>query len=150
MLLTMNYLNLLSLVRFSLVCTRFLHLSRDASVWKSVELTHNSIGRKVNSLTLKRLIRLYLPPSLSRVVLEEVNLKGNLTITEALIDLLFGNCPKIDSITLINCDLRKVCEEAKELKLKGKPEKILRQLLATPQALVEIYIFFFFSRGGTV
>ncbi len=108
MLLIMTYLNILSLVRFSLVCRRFNHLGRDSSVWERVELTRESIGRMVDSQTMKRLIRLYLPQTLLEVKLEEMNLKGNLTITEALIELLFVNCPKIECITLINCDLKKV------------------------------------------
>lgn len=90
------------------MCRRFQHLSKDDSVWESVELTRESIGKKVSSQTLKKLIRLYLGPSLCAVSLEETNLKGNATVTEALVDLLFSCCPNIESVTLLNCDLRKV------------------------------------------
>lgn len=104
----MNFLNLLSLVRLALVCRRFCHLSKDASVWDRVELTRESVGRKMSSQMLKKLIRLYLTPSLHYVVLEESNLRGNAAITEATVDLLFNSCPHIQSIMLLNCDLRKV------------------------------------------
>ena len=82
------------------------------SVWESVELTRESMRRKLNSLTLKRVVRSHLPPSLRRVVLEETNLRGNPVITEALLELLFSCCPRIESITLLNCDIKKVsvCE----------------------------------------
>ena len=78
------------------------------AAWEDVELTRNSMGRKVDSLTLKRIIRNHLPTSLHRIVLEETNLKGNAVITEALLELLFSRCPRIESITLLRCDMKKV------------------------------------------
>lgn len=104
----MNCLGLFSLVQLAHVCRRFQHLSRDASLWEHVELTRDSISRRMNSQGLKRLIRLYLGPPLRSVVLEETSRVGNVVITEALVDLLFSSCPHIQSVTLLNCDLRKV------------------------------------------
>ena len=105
----MTYLSVLSLFHLSLVCRRFFQLSRDSSVWENVELTQDSIGKRLDSLKMKKLIRTHLPLSLCRVVLEETHFKGNLSVTEAALDLLFKRCPKVESITLLNCDLTKVC-----------------------------------------
>lgn len=107
-LLILSYLNLVSLVLLSRVCRRFHRLSRDVSAWQSVELTRASMGRRLNAVTLKRVIRTHLPPSLCRVTLEETNPRGNAVITEALIELLFNCCPKMESIALLHCDMKKV------------------------------------------
>lgn len=111
LLLILGYLNLVALVLMSRVCRRFHHLSKDMAAWETVALTRESMGKKLNSLTLKRVIRSHLPASLRGIVLEETTLRGNAVITAALMDLLFNCCPKIESITLINCDMRKVCED---------------------------------------
>ena len=107
-LLILSYLNVVSLVLLSRVCRRFHRLSRDVSAWESVELTRASMGRRLNSVTLKRVIRTHLPLSLRRVTLEETNPRGNAVITEALIELLFGCCPRMESIALLHCDMKKV------------------------------------------
>lgn len=104
----MTYLTVLSLFRLSLVCRRFFQLSQDSAVWENVELTRDSIGRKLDSLKMKKLIRIHLSSSLCSVVLEETRFKGNLTVTEAVLDLLFNKCPKVECVTLLNCDLTKV------------------------------------------
>ena len=109
-LLILSYLNLISLLFFSRVCRRFHHLSLDPSAWESVELTRESMGgKKLSALALKRIVRSHLKPCLRRVVLEETNLKGNAVVTDALLELLFSCCPRVQSITLLNCDTRKVC-----------------------------------------
>ena len=108
LLIILGYLSVLSLVHVSLVCRRFRHLSSDTAIWETVELTLQSLGRKLNSQTLKKIIRLHLAPCVRSVVLEETNVRGNAVITEALLDLLFSSCPKIETITLLHCDLRKV------------------------------------------
>ena len=105
----MGHLTVLSLFYMSLVCRRFLFLSRDRSVWESVELTQESIGKRVDSQKLKKLIRERLSSSVTRVVVEETfPKKGNLAVTEALLDLLFNTCPKIRTIVLMRCDFTKV------------------------------------------
>ena len=75
-----------------------------------MELTRDSVERKPSTQLLKKLIRLYLTPSLEHVVLEECHPKGNVAVTEATVDLLFTSCPLIESVTLVNCDMRKVSE----------------------------------------
>lgn len=83
-------------------------MSKDASVWESVELTYDSMKKKMDSQSMKKLIRLYFPKTVRRVVIEESRYKGNMTITESFIDLLFTLCPGIKAVSLINCDLKKV------------------------------------------
>ena len=57
---------------------------------------------------MKKLVRGYVSPCTLSVVVEEGNLKGNAAVTPALIDLIFTSAPKLESVTLINSDLRKV------------------------------------------
>lgn len=105
----MAHLNFLSLFRLSLVCRRLQHLSRDPSVWEDVTFTRHSLGKRVDTDTMKKLIRRYTSAAVHRVTLEETHFKGNTVITEALVKLLFSSCSRLEAITLLNCDLKKVC-----------------------------------------
>ncbi len=103
----MNLLTVQSLYYLSLACRRFYQLSQDRSVWEDVEITQKSLGRRIDIVKLKKFIKVRLPFTLTRVVIEEMFPKKP-TLTEATLDLLFNTCPNIKTIVVIRGDFSKV------------------------------------------
>ena len=107
----MGLLGVHSLINLSRVSRRFHHLHGDESIWSDVDLTHTSLGRRLDARKLKKVIHTYLPSSLWRIKLssnsQSISSK-NAIVTEALLNDLFTLCPMIETITLHRCDLTNV------------------------------------------
>ena len=107
----MGLLDVHSLINLSRVSRRFHHLHGDESIWSDVDLTHTSLGRRLDARKLKKVIHTYLPSSLWRIKLssnsQSISSK-NAIVTEALLNDLFTLCPMIETITLHRCDLTNV------------------------------------------
>lgn len=102
-----------SLIMLSRVCRRFQLLHLDDSVRSDIELTRESLGTKLDSRKLRKIINQYLPRSLWRIKLASnahSHSSKNPTVTASIINELFTKCPKIRSITLQNCDLTSVSD----------------------------------------
>ena len=97
-----------SLIVLSRVCRRFYILHLDESVWSDVELTKESIGTKLESRQLKKIINNYLPRTLWRIKLASnahSHSARNPTVTASIVNDLFTKCPNVKSVILENCDV---------------------------------------------
>lgn len=107
----MGLLDIHSLISLSRVSRRFHHLHGDESIWSDVDLTHRSLGKRLDARKLKKIIHTYLPSSLWRIKLssnsQSISSK-NAIVTEALLNDLFTRCPTIETIILHRCDLTNV------------------------------------------
>ena len=107
----MGLLDVHSLITLSRVSRRFHHLHGDESIWSDVDLTLRSLGRRLDTRKLKKIIHTYLPSSLWRINLssnsQSISSK-NAIVTEALLNDLFTRCPTIETLTLQRCDLTNV------------------------------------------
>ena len=107
----MGLLDVHSLINLSRVSRRFHYLHGDESIWSDVDLTNKSLGRRLDTRKLKKIIHTYLPSSLWRIKLssnsQSISSK-NPIVTEALLNDLFTRCPTIETIFLHTCDLTNV------------------------------------------
>ena len=108
----MGLLDVHSLISLSRVSRRLHHLHGDESIWSDVDLlTLRSLGRRLDTRKLKKIIHTYLPSSLWRIKLssnsQSISSK-NALVTEALLNDLFTRCPTIEALTLQGCDLTNV------------------------------------------
>lgn len=107
----MSLLDVHSLINLSRVSRRFHHLHGDESVWSDVDLTDRSLGRRLDTRKLKRVIHTYLPSTLWRIKLSSNSQSlssKNPIVTEALLNDIFARCPAVRVVILHRCDLTNV------------------------------------------
>lgn len=109
LLLVFAHLDTASLIRASKVCKKWYTLSKDASLWRKLDI--RSIPKPLSQKSLWRLSR-----ARFTVALKELHLRGSVGRTRAILDSitipflddLKRRCPNLTDLTLENYDLRQI------------------------------------------